>query len=51
MLGVLYGSGMMLCHRLERNTPIPFGPFLAIGAWLAWSEGDCVRSFMEQVLW
>ena len=51
LLGVLYGSGMLLCHRMERNTPIPFGPFLAIGAWLAWCEGDCIRSFMEQVLW
>lgn len=50
-LGALYGVGMFLCHRLERHTPIPFGPFLALGAWLAWHEGAFIRNLMEQWLW
>jgi len=51
MLGVLYGVGMLLGRRMQRNTPIPFGPFLALGALLAWSEGSRISNVIGEWLW
>ena len=29
LVGSLVGGGLMLCGRVRRNQPLPFGPFLA----------------------
>ena len=34
LVGSLVGGGLMLCGRVRRNQPLPFGPFLAGGALL-----------------
>lgn len=32
LIGTLFGGGMILARRHERGRPLPFGPFLALGA-------------------
>lgn len=38
--GALLGSLLLLTGRLERDHPLPFGPFLAVAGWIAllWGE-------------
>nr|VFK24856.1 MAG: type 4 prepilin peptidase 1 Aspartic peptidase. MEROPS family A24A [Candidatus Kentron sp. MB] len=40
MMGALVGMGLILLRGHDRNIPIPFGPYLAIAAWitLLWGE-------------
>ncbi len=35
ILSVIIGSCVLIYKRKSRNTPIPFGPFIAIAAWIA----------------
>jgi len=50
-LGVGYG-GLLFCQgRIQRYTPIPFGPFLAIGALLSFAAGNFIRAHLEKWLW
>jgi leader peptidase (prepilin peptidase)/N-methyltransferase len=32
-LGALVGMGLMAAGRANRSTPLPFGPFMLVGAW------------------
>lgn len=34
-LGAVIGIASILVQRMDRNTPLPFGPFLAFGGWVA----------------
>lgn len=36
LLGALVGIVLMAMQRAGRKTPIPFGPFMLVGAWLAY---------------
>lgn len=38
--GAIIGISLRINKRLEPNTPIPFGPFLAIAGWLSLMYGD-----------
>jgi leader peptidase (prepilin peptidase) / N-methyltransferase len=38
--GTLAAGAMMLMRRLRRGDYLPFGPFLAAGAWAAWMWGE-----------
>lgn len=38
--GVLVGSLLLLTGRLKSGAPLPFGPFLALGGWIALLMGD-----------
>ncbi|HET8552668.1 MAG TPA: A24 family peptidase [Gammaproteobacteria bacterium] len=40
-VGAIVGVGMILAKRLQRETPIPFGPYLAAAGWIAmiWGHG------------
>ena len=40
LLGTLWGLGLMLLNKTHRNTPLPFGAFLAFGGYtvLIWGE-------------
>lgn len=41
--GTIWGLGLIVFNRAGRNTPLPFGPFLALGAWLVWvTRGDLI---------
>jgi leader peptidase (prepilin peptidase)/N-methyltransferase len=35
VVGALVGSALILTHRQQRGTPMPFGPFLAAAGWIA----------------
>ena len=49
--GLLYGGVLLLCHRMERESALPFGPFLALGALAAFAWGADLRCFWEAWLW
>lgn len=36
----VYGAVLLLLGRADRKTAIKFGPFLALGSWLAWVYSD-----------
>ncbi|KAA6186900.1 prepilin peptidase [Thiohalocapsa marina] len=38
--GALFGIALMLTGRSQRDTPIPFGPFLALAGWVSLIWGD-----------
>lgn len=40
LLGCLIGAGLMLIGRIGRKTPIPYGPFIAVGGVIAYLYGD-----------
>lgn len=40
--GAIIGGLLMATKRLERNEAIPFGPWLALGGWLALIAGDTI---------
>ena len=41
LLGAVIGLSMIVLRGHDRNIPIPFGPYIAIGGWVAllWGEG------------
>lgn len=48
--GLFYGAGLFVCRRLSRQTPLPFGPFLALGALAAFGWGAAIRAYVEVLL-
>ncbi|WP_303816088.1 A24 family peptidase [Selenomonas ruminantium] len=48
--GLLYGAWLLACRRLNRQTPLPFGPFLALGALAAFGWGVEIRAYVEVLL-
>jgi len=46
--GATIGIGLILLRGRDRSQPIPFGPFLAIGGWIAmmWGE-EITRSYLR----
>jgi len=42
--GAIVGIIWLTLHKKGRETPIPFGPFLAIGGWVALLWGDTLKS-------
>lgn len=45
--GAVIGISLMAFKGLQRETPIPFGPYLAIGGWIALMWPDAVTSFLN----
>ncbi|WP_028987463.1 prepilin peptidase [Thermicanus aegyptius] len=45
LAGALVGGTLILRGKMKRKDPIPFGPFLALGAMLAELFGDAIFSF------
>ena len=45
VLGALVGTVLMLLRRQGRKEPIPFGPFLAVGALLTMVWGDAILTW------
>jgi leader peptidase (prepilin peptidase)/N-methyltransferase len=45
LAGTLYGIVLMLLGRFKRKQAIPFGPFIAVGAWISYLWGDLLLSW------
>ncbi|WP_286239685.1 prepilin peptidase [Neptuniibacter halophilus] len=50
LVGAIFGIGMMLLRNHQSQTPIPFGPYLAIAGWIALLWGDHITSLYLQFL-
>jgi len=44
VVGAIVGIGMMVFRDHGRNTPIPFGPYLAAAGWITMLWGDIVKT-------
>lgn len=42
LIGAIIGITLIVTKRNERSTPIPFGPYLALGGWIALLWGDSI---------
>lgn len=51
MLGGLYGLGLLVCRRFQKDMVVPFGPFLAVGGILALVLADHGEALLEAWLW
>ena len=48
VIGALVGIGIHLIHRHKKSIPLPFGPHLAIAAWLCLCWGWVLQAILEQ---
>jgi len=44
LVGAIVGITLILFRQHERNTPIPFGPYLAAAGWIALVWGDAITT-------
>jgi len=44
--GSLYAGALLAAKRLGRGSYVPFGPFLAVGAWVSWLWLELLWGFM-----
>ena len=44
LLGAIIGIGMIIFRAHDKDIPIPFGPYLAIGGWIAMLWGPAILS-------
>jgi leader peptidase (prepilin peptidase)/N-methyltransferase len=50
-VGAVVGLALIALRRQERGKPIPFGPFLAAGGWIAMLWGDAIMdAYLDRVL-
>jgi leader peptidase (prepilin peptidase)/N-methyltransferase len=48
VVGAAFGIGLILLRGHDRQTPIPFGPYLAIAGWVALLWGDSItRHYLQ----
>jgi leader peptidase (prepilin peptidase)/N-methyltransferase len=48
LVGAIIGISLMVINNKDRNTAIPFGPYLAIAGWIAFLWGDEItRSYLQ----
>lgn len=48
--GAIVGIGLMVTQRQEHQTPIPFGPFLAIAGWISLLWGEAIiQNYLQLV--
>lgn len=45
LVGAIIGIGMIIFSQHDRNTPIPFGPYLAAAGWIALIWGADINQF------
>ncbi|MBP6994088.1 prepilin peptidase [Candidatus Woesebacteria bacterium] len=50
LTGALYGGMLLALRKAGRKTQIAFGPFLLLGAWIAFVWGDSLIGLAKQVL-
>ena len=44
LLGAIIGSIFLVIKSRDRNTQIPFGPYLAIAGWIVFMWGDVITA-------
>ena len=44
IVGAIIGTSMIIFVKRDKNTPIPFGPYLAIAGWIALLWGDKINT-------
>ncbi|MFT6624878.1 MAG: leader peptidase (prepilin peptidase)/N-methyltransferase [Cycloclasticus sp.] len=47
-VGAVIGLTMMVCKGLDKNSPIPYGPYLSVAAYIALLWGDNINSMYIQ---
>jgi leader peptidase (prepilin peptidase)/N-methyltransferase len=47
-VGAVIGLTMMVCKGLDKNSPIPYGPYLSVAAFIALLWGDKINSMYIQ---
>lgn len=47
-VGAVIGLTMMVCKGLDKNSPIPYGPYLSVAAFIALLWGDKINSIYIQ---
>lgn len=50
LVGAVIGSAVLILRGRDRQTPIPFGPFLAIAGWLQFLYGDWILATYKQFM-
>jgi leader peptidase (prepilin peptidase) / N-methyltransferase len=50
LVGSIIGISMILIFRHDRNTPIPFGPYLATAGWIALIWGQSINELYFKVI-
>jgi len=50
LAGAVWGGFLLVTHRAQRNSPIKFGPFLAVGSYLAYVYGIRVVNAYFRIL-
>lgn len=48
LVGILISLFLILGKRIQRDTPIPFGPFLAVSGWIAFVWGQSLLNWYWQ---
>jgi leader peptidase (prepilin peptidase)/N-methyltransferase len=50
-VGAIVGVALIVLRRHERGKPVPFGPFLAAGGWIAMLWGDAlIDAYLDRVM-
>jgi leader peptidase (prepilin peptidase) / N-methyltransferase len=49
LVGAVIGIAMIVFSRHDRNTPIPFGPYLAAAGWIALIWGNDINQFYLKI--
>lgn len=42
LVGTVYAGTLLLAKKLKRESYVPFGPFLSLGAWICWLAFDAL---------
>jgi leader peptidase (prepilin peptidase)/N-methyltransferase len=50
LVGAIVGISMILLKKTERDTQIPFGPYLAAAGWITLLWGDQLMRFYGNLL-
>ena len=50
LVGAVVGSAILILRGRDRQTPIPFGPFLAIAGWLQFLYGDWIIAAYKRTM-
>jgi leader peptidase (prepilin peptidase)/N-methyltransferase len=50
LVGAVIGSAILFARGRDRQTPIPFGPFLAIAGWVQFLYGDWIIATYQRAL-
>ena len=47
-MGSLVGGMLILLKKLDKNSPMPFGPYLAMAGWIAMLWGGTINEWYWQ---